>query len=73
MAKNSKSRMNPLRCDCVRVFVCVCSVCDGVCENLLQLMGQSDSLLTALATDECVRVFVCVHYAWIAIYSDSLG
>lgn len=38
-------------------------------------MGRSDSLLTALAADECVfvYVYVCVHYACITIYGDSLG
>lgn len=75
MVKNSNSRMNPLRCDCVCVcvYVCVLSGCDGVCENLLLSMGQRDSLLTALAADECVFHFACVHYAWITIYTDSLG
>lgn len=55
-------------------------VCAHVCtwfvmaleENLLRLMDLSDSL--ALVADECVCVCVeHLHYAWITIYTDSLG
>lgn len=42
------------------VSVCVCSGRDGVCENLLLLMGQSENLLTALVADECAFACVCV-------------
>lgn len=46
----------------VLMFACVCWVCDGVCENLLQLMGQSDCLLTAFAADESVCLCVCIMH-----------